>query len=368
MTTRPEVPTVERKARALWKANDPGHRRDHKREDTYTMKKLLIGLTPLVAYVALMTVPVASQAVGCKKFLDGKVPHYCKDGVLIPEYPNVEPEKTPVVSWGTLSLGGTAGVTCTNVIGSNVWNPQAGGFAGQKYPFNAAIGAGEQETVTFNPYECHLPASACPLEARVIIENLPWPGITREGKEAGEKSATPGASTLRLQSNKVRVSVGCFVPLGLTIGAGKGTQEGEPACSSASNFECLVTSGGPITGEVTTPEHPGEGENAGKLKKGDQKCTKPGLVEFEGKTPGVNEGSGELEQEIPTAEAEGGPTAVPGSKPGKEGRGTLKFQTNPTDIRGPVAEPGVGTGVKAGTSGTLKACGFEKQELINTEE
>jgi hypothetical protein len=289
------------------------------------MKKLLIALTPLVAYVALATVPVASQAALCKKFTAGKVPHYCANGVKLEEYPSATTEKVATISWGTLSLGGTAGVTCKNAVGGNIWNPTVGS-PGQHYAFNT-VGAAEQETINFATYECKLPASACPTsvaEARVIAENLPWPGIVREG------GAPDPAATLRLQSNKVRVSIGCFLALGVNIGAGKGEKEGEPLCSSASAFECLVTSGGPITGEVTTPAHPGEGENAGKLKLGAGGCSKPGLVEFEAKGA-TSEGSGELEQNIPTAEAEAG---APGSKPGKEGRGNLRFQTNPSDIRG----------------------------------
>jgi len=292
------------------------------------MKKLLISLTPLVAYVAFATVPVASQAVICKPFKQnlGKVPHYCANAVKLEEYPAIAAEKTPVISWAKLALGGATGVQCKNVVGGNVWNPDVSGTGTPAYPSNTT-GQGEQETLEFTTYECLLPGSTCGpgtlTEARVIAENLPWTGVVREGD---------GNTTLRLENNGVRVTVGCFLdnPFPPNEAA-----KGQPAAA-------LVRSGGPGT--------PKNGANFGQLKPGANKCNGPSTDVF----GPAGEGSGELEQEKGNGNA------------GEEGQGKLLYQTNGSDVK--AAEPGTGTGVKAITTGTVKTCGFTTQETINVEE
>jgi len=310
------VPTEQGRRAGAIQANDSGQGRNPRsQEEMHTMsKKLLISLAPLVAIIAFAMMPVAAQAAKCVPFTPGSIPHYCANGTRLPEFgPGISGStKTPIIQWAKLTLGsGAAAVSCKNAVAGNVWNPEG------VSPNVEKLGpAGKGEVELFATYECTV--AACPLETRVTAENLPWPYETYEG------TAPDPAGTLRVKNTGIRVKVGCYFPNPFPSNE---AAKGQPAAVP-------LLFGGPGT--------PGGGENNPKLSLGSSGCNKPGLSLFTAAS-GTDAGSGELEEET-----------------GGEGR-----SSSPYPVKG--AETGTGTGVKSGTTGTVKTCGFNNSELINAE-
>jgi hypothetical protein len=109
-------------------------------------KKLLMGLTPVLAVAALAVMPVAAQAE----------PHWKRNGALLKEG-----QKVKTNSWGKLTFTSAIGeVKCKKLDAGDVENPPGGG-------------PGVDHVVLFQLYECTSPA--CPTAISVKASGLPWP-------------------------------------------------------------------------------------------------------------------------------------------------------------------------------------------------
>jgi len=153
-------------------------------------KRLLAVFAPVIAVVALATVPAVSQAE----------PHYYRNGVLIPEGVRV-----PILEWGKLNMepesGGLVGdeATCANVAGGFVENPIGD---------EAGIGV----TENFASYDCEqieCPAGMIEIggkEYEKVFEiiyppqGLPWPSLLIE----------PEGGKVRVDTSGVVEQLGCY--------------------------------------------------------------------------------------------------------------------------------------------------------------
>jgi hypothetical protein len=195
-------------------------------EEIDTMsKKLFISFASLLALAAFAVMPVASQAATGS-------PHYYSG--LGAATIMGEGERVADVGFGTLSLTNTAGgsggkVTCHNVVGGWVENPEGSGTeTGHKGP------GGIGETQAFDPYECE--SAACTAAATgggpatyisVLAEPTPFVSVASPGGNAtnlGWKSIliddTTGTGTpkheIRSETIEAKVNVHCHVQTGAT--------------------------------------------------------------------------------------------------------------------------------------------------------
>jgi hypothetical protein len=188
-------------------------------------KKLLIGLMPILATLAMM--PAAAQAT----------PHYFRNGVLLPGG-----ERVPVLEWGKLSLrpepDEAAGTTCENLAGGYVENPVGGG---------AGIGA----TLRFATYNCN--NVECPsgeievkgqqyekeFEISYPPQDFPWSSVLEE----------PEAGVVKTNISHVTEQLAC-VAHGLTrAAAGEGGSTG-----AGEDEQFVLPMGGPPTVTCVTDE------------------------------------------------------------------------------------------------------------------
>ena len=214
-------------------------------------RKLLISFA---AVLVLASVPTVAQAV----------PHYYKNGALIPEG-----ERVPVVQWGKLTLNPEPiglFTTCENLAGGYVENPSGGG---------AGIGT----TLRFATYNCI--NNECPSgEVEVggkkyekefeIVSNpnhLPWPSVLEE----------PEAGLIRTNSTNVEYKLACMAHGLSRLAAG----EGDPslgAKGAGESEQFVLPNGGPPTVTcVTDATH----QQKPKIIKGANSGPSQSKVEFD---------------------------------------------------------------------------------------
>jgi hypothetical protein len=228
-------------------------------------RKLLIGLAPMLVVLALM--PAVAQAV----------PHYYKNGALIPEG-----ERVPILEWGKLTLANPTSLisptTCETMAGGYLQNPVGGG---------AGIGA----TLRFATYNCANPE--CP-EGAVEIgggkyekefeivyppQDFPWPSVLTE-TEFGIRTDITG----------VVMELAC-VAHGLSrSAAGEGGSTG-----AGSNEQYVLPSGGPPTVTCVTDEtHKLEPQN----EKGSNLGPSQSKLVFNARAGGLTCAAGAVEGEL----------------------------------------------------------------------
>jgi hypothetical protein len=190
-------------------------------------KKRLMGLGPVLVVAALAVMPAVAQAV----------PHYYKNGVLIPEG-----EKVPLLEWGKLTLQAepslAAVTTCDNSAGGYLENPVGGGAgAGRTLRFatwncnNAECPSGEIE-IKGQKYEKEFEVLWPP-------QDFPWPSVLEE----------PEPQVVRTNSTGVVMKLACMAH-GLTrAAAGEGGAKG-----AGENEQYVLATGGPATVTCVTDE------------------------------------------------------------------------------------------------------------------
>ncbi len=107
---------------------------------------------------------------------------------VIPRWgPNIGSKKVQTISWGKVTFNSPAGpVTCKKSDAGNIWNPEGGG-------------AGLDETVLFNLYECQ--AGECPKGVTVSASGLPWPSELEE--------APAGSGVIRDKTTGMSLAIEC---------------------------------------------------------------------------------------------------------------------------------------------------------------
>jgi hypothetical protein len=234
---------------------------DHDQEETIMSKKFLIGLTPLLATVAFMVIPAASQAE----------PHVYKNGLI-----GAEGKKVREIAWGTLKLNNsTLGeVECHNVFAGYAENPAGGGAA-------------KGQVQGFYPYECVDATCTTVLGGKAIHVTpgkLPWSAVVFENakKEFRQKTGHKGP-TKNVKPNEITepefidFTVNCegvttpeFFgeqdPLlqnnAIAIGAGPGEEqlEAESVNPESKDLESELVGTGSTTGKVKVEGYGAEEE------------------------------------------------------------------------------------------------------------
>jgi len=220
-------------------------------------KKFLVGLAPLLAIVAFVVMPAASQAACTAP----ACPHIYKNGVI-----GKEGTKVRQIAWGTLKLNNaTLGeVECHNVFAGFATNPVGGGPA-----------AGQVQG--FYPYECVDATCTTVLGGKAIHVTpgkLPWSGEVFEtptkgfrqktGHKGPTKNVKPNETTepefIDFTVDCVGVTTPEFFgeqdPLlqnnGTAIGSGPGEEQLEPEATNAESkdLESELVGTGSTTGKV----------------------------------------------------------------------------------------------------------------------
>ena len=139
-------------------------------------KKLYAALVPLAAVVAFAIAPAGAQAAfhwyKCEHFAaatHNRLDNQCTEATTVGHFELVklpfEKEskvtKTPVVTYGTLTLTASDGitVTCKAIDAGNIWDTT-----------EAAVG--KDEVLAFTNYECASPA--CPSGVTITSSGFPW--------------------------------------------------------------------------------------------------------------------------------------------------------------------------------------------------
>jgi hypothetical protein len=149
-------------------------------------RRFLVSLAPLLAIVALASIPASAQAkTECTAPL---CPHWYQNGNEL-----VAGQEFPIVSWGKLTLLNTTlgPLECENVAAGDIINPE--GYTG---------GRGTAITEAFVPYDCT--NGKCEVAGEVIqvaAEKLPWAGFIDE--------ITSGSHTFRQENTGVEVHITC---------------------------------------------------------------------------------------------------------------------------------------------------------------
>jgi hypothetical protein len=153
-------------------------------------RRFLVSLAPLLAIVALASVPASAQALtACTP---PSCPHWYQNGTSIGA-PGAE---FPIVSWGkqTLSLANLGPLECENIAAGDIINP--GGTEG------AGAVRGIATTEEFIPYDCvNESCATAGEEIKVVPEKLPWAGFIDE--------ITAGSKTWRQENTGVEVHITC---------------------------------------------------------------------------------------------------------------------------------------------------------------
>jgi hypothetical protein len=212
-------------------------------------KKLLVSLAAIAATAAFAVLPATAGAVS----------HWYDNGSLVGATP------VPVLTWGTLSnvgnkAAGEGTITCHNVIGGFIKNPEGGGL-------------GEGMTQEFSSYECsgNIPCAPGHEQASPIQASLNANGVY---PLTGWPSKIEEKEGIRVNNTGVEVELGCVEPpefskvIGATFvtsptalqnpvgpaGPKKGTEAGKPgeSCFAAGTGELEVKgSGGVAKGKTT---------------------------------------------------------------------------------------------------------------------
>lgn len=181
-------------------------------------RKLLIGLVPILAMLAVM--PAAAQAT----------PHYYRNAVLIPQG-----ERVPILEWGKLRLTLepplASSMTCETVSGGYVENPVGGG-------------PGTGATLRLGAWNCEGTLTECP-SGEVEIEgkqyekefelifppqSFPWPTVLEE----------PEPTVVRTNTTGVVMKAACMAHEPSRSAAGEGGSTG-----AGENEQYVLPGGGP---------------------------------------------------------------------------------------------------------------------------
>jgi hypothetical protein len=150
-------------------------------------KKLLVSLAAIAATAAFAVLPATAGAVS----------HWYDNGALVGATP------VPVLTWGTLSnvgnkAAGEGTITCHNVIGGFIKNPEGGGL-------------GEGMTQEFSSYECsgNIPCAPGHEQASPIQASLNANGVY---PLTGWPSKIEEKEGIRVNNTGVEVELGCVEP------------------------------------------------------------------------------------------------------------------------------------------------------------
>jgi hypothetical protein len=150
-------------------------------------RRFLVSLAPLLAIVALASIPASAQAL--TPCTPPACPHWYQNGTSI----GPAGAEFAIVSWGKLVLNNaTLGpLECENIAGGDIINPE--GETGVR---------GTATTEEFIPYDCTNESCATAgEEIKVVPEKLPWAGFINE--------VTAGSKTWRQENTGVEVHITC---------------------------------------------------------------------------------------------------------------------------------------------------------------